>query len=153
MAQPPALSPQGYELQFATNHLGHACILSHFLPLLLSTAKLPSADVRVVTLTSLGYAFHPKSGVDFGALDSRSTFSGPLCDAGGGWLRYGQSKLANILYASALARRHPEILSVSVHPGVVKTPLVDTQGVANRVLIYVSQWVRGNRVLSVEEGS
>ena len=37
--------------------------------------------------------------------------------------RYGQSKAANILFASELARRYPGITSVSCHPGIIKTEL------------------------------
>ncbi|KAK9351817.1 hypothetical protein V1523DRAFT_441596 [Lipomyces doorenjongii] len=36
----------------------------------------------------------------------------------GQWLRYGQCKLANILYACELARRYPNITTVSVHPSL-----------------------------------
>lgn len=51
-----------------------------------------------------------------------------LANAGGvgTWGRYGQSKLANILYTKALAKRYPELMCVSVHPGAVQTNL--TQG-------------------------
>ena len=42
--------------------------------------------------------------------------------------RYGQSKLGNILLANELARRHPQIMSNSVHPGVIKTELVRGMG-------------------------
>jgi len=39
------------------------------------------------------------------------------------WTRYGQSKLANMLYARELAKRYPSIKTVSVHPGYIKTDL------------------------------
>lgn len=71
----------------------------------------------------------------------------------GTWLRYGHSKLANILYASEFARRYPSITSVSIHPGVVKTPLVHSQRWYNRWLIYVSQWVIGVKVLEPDQGA
>ncbi|KAF2008393.1 short-chain dehydrogenase/ reductase-like protein [Aaosphaeria arxii CBS 175.79] len=140
MAQPFTLSKDGYEIQFATNHLGHAMLLKHLLPTLLKTAKLPNGDVRVVSLTSLGFRYHPSAGIDFERLESGSSLS---YMGTGGWLRYGQSKLANILYASELARRYPQITSVSVHPGVVKTPLVNTQTWYNRMLIHASQFING----------
>jgi NAD(P)-dependent dehydrogenase (short-subunit alcohol dehydrogenase family) len=146
------LSPDGYEIHFATNHLGHAAVLHHLLPTLLATTRLPGADVRVISLTSLAFEFHPKEGIAFEELDRGSTFRRSLPGLGG-WTRYGQSKLANILYASALAKRHPEILSVSLHPGVVETPIVETMGLVNRTLLYVAQWMQGNKVLTPEEGS
>lgn len=37
--------------------------------------------------------------------------------------RYGQSKLANVLFAKELAKQYPRITAVSVHPGVVNTEL------------------------------
>ena len=41
------------------------------------------------------------------------------------WTRYGQSKLANILFTTELARRYPKITSVTIHPGGVATSLLD----------------------------
>lgn len=41
-------------------------------------------------------------------------------------MKYGQSKLANILYTRELARRYPEITAVAIHPGTVKTGLTET---------------------------
>ena len=38
-------------------------------------------------------------------------------------IRYGQSKLANVLFAKELARRYPQLKAVSVHPGIVNTEL------------------------------
>lgn len=55
----------------------------------------------------------------------------------GTWARYGQSKLANILYATELARRYPSITAVSVHPGVVSTELVSKLGLVNKALVYL----------------
>jgi NAD(P)-dependent dehydrogenase (short-subunit alcohol dehydrogenase family) len=45
----------------------------------------------------------------------------------GAWSRYGQSKLSNILFSKALAKRYPQITSVSVHPGVILTDLYNAQ--------------------------
>jgi len=41
------------------------------------------------------------------------------------WTRYGQSKLANILFTTELARRYPDITSVAIHPGGVATNLIN----------------------------
>jgi len=112
MAKPPQLSKDGYEIQFATNHLGHALLIKHLLPIMLGTVEKPGADVRIVLLTSTGWRGHPKGGINFAGLKTTQDFG-----AFGPWIRYGQSKLANIVYAAELARRYPSIISISVHPG------------------------------------
>jgi len=83
MASPPALSKDGYEIQFATNHLGHAMLIQELLPLMLTTAKSPSSDVRIVCLTSDGWKGHPANGVSFSTI--KTTQDGAF----GGWIRYG----------------------------------------------------------------
>jgi NAD(P)-dependent dehydrogenase (short-subunit alcohol dehydrogenase family) len=118
MGMPPALTKEGYELHFGTNHMGSALLTKLLLPLLLSTAQDPGADVRIVNLTSMGHTNAPKGGIAF------ETVKTELSDRHS-FVRYGQSKLANILHARELARRYPSILSVSVHPGRVATQLLD----------------------------
>ncbi|EON66411.1 hypothetical protein W97_05508 [Coniosporium apollinis CBS 100218] len=114
MAAPFALTPQGHEIQFATNHVGHFLLTALLLPTLQRTAEQPGADVRVVNVSSAGHAMAPSSGIvwDQASLEGWST-----------WRRYGQSKLANILFTRELARRYPQITSVAVHPGVILTEL------------------------------
>jgi NAD(P)-dependent dehydrogenase (short-subunit alcohol dehydrogenase family) len=145
MATPPSVTTDGYEVQFGTNHLGHALLIKKLLPLLLRTNTRPETDVRVVILTSTGFIAHPTGGITFDTLKSPQDFG-----AGGPWVRYGQSKLANILYARELARRHPEITSLSIHPGVVKTNLVNGLGGANKFMVKLTN-PRG--LLEPEEGA
>jgi NAD(P)-dependent dehydrogenase (short-subunit alcohol dehydrogenase family) len=133
MAVPRGVTQDGYEVQFGTNHLGHALLVKTLLPTLRRTAAAPGADVRVVTLTSLGFRLHPKGGIHFDTLRSEQD-----AGFGGPWARYGQSKLANLLYARELARRVPELTSLAVHPGVVDTGLVGGLGCWNRLLIRVT---------------
>jgi NAD(P)-dependent dehydrogenase (short-subunit alcohol dehydrogenase family) len=83
MAVPPALSEDGFEIQFATNHLAHSMVVHQLLPVLLRTAERPGADVRVITLTSLGYQLHPKAGVLYDKLRT------PIDGLFGSWVRYG----------------------------------------------------------------
>jgi NAD(P)-dependent dehydrogenase (short-subunit alcohol dehydrogenase family) len=71
----------------------------------------------------------------------------------GGWLRYGHSKLANILYSSELARRYPQITSISIHPGVVMTDLYYTQAWYNRWFIDFGCWVQGVKYMEPHQGS
>lgn len=149
MAQPASLSKDGYEIQFATNHLGHAMLIHELLPVLLATAKKPGSDVRILNLTSLGYAFHPPSGISFAELSAHKPMTRLLM---GGWVRYGHAKLANILYASELARRYPQITSVSIHPGTVYTDLCIGQPWYNRWFIYGACYLQGIKLISPDQG-
>ncbi|KAK4184667.1 hypothetical protein QBC35DRAFT_525400 [Podospora australis] len=148
MAIPAAVSKDGYEIQFATNHLGQAFLLRKSLPLLLSTAESsPSSDVRVLILTSVAADFTPSDGITFSALKSEQRSK-----LGGRWMRYGQSKLANLLYAKEIAKRFgPKgIKAVAVHPGVVETGLVTKMGLGDKLLIYLPNV---GRMLTPEQGA
>lgn len=151
VAKPPSLSTDGYEIQFATNHLGHAMLTKQLLPHLLAAAEQPGSDVRVVVLSSDGYESHRmiKGGISFQELDRSGTMSRMIL---GGWIRYGQSKLANILFASELARRYPNITSVAVHPGVVMTPMNAEMDTWNKTFVTVSTWLGGIPKLQPEQG-
>ena len=63
-----------------------------------------------------------------------------------------QSKLANIVYAAELARRYPSITSVSVHPGVVKTDLVNRLGYLHKAIVYGLNALMGIRLMTEERG-
>ncbi|KAM7219680.1 hypothetical protein V8F06_004893 [Rhypophila decipiens] len=119
MMTPAGVTKDGFEIQFGTNHIGHA-LLTHLLtPLLAQTAQRHvDADVRIVVLTSDAHAFAPAAGIVFDTLksDQNDTYSAT---------KYGQSKLANILFAREVALRFKDkgIKCVSVHPGRVNTNL------------------------------
>jgi len=72
--------------------------------------------VRIINLSSGGERFAPKGGLVLedvkGSMESYVSFT-----------RYGQSKLANILFTKELAKRYPDIKSVAIHPGAVNTDL------------------------------
>ncbi|KAF2230113.1 NAD(P)-binding protein [Viridothelium virens] len=148
MAVPPELSKDGYEIQFAANHLGHALLMKLLLPTLLKTAAEPDGDVRVISLSSTGAWFPPKAGIQFDALRTPQELG-----IGGRSLRYGQSKLANILYAGELAGRYPQLTSLSIHPEIIQTQLVDTQPRMTQMLIKVSAAVQQHGMLPPEEGA
>jgi len=116
MAVPAATTEDGYEIQFGTHHMGHALLTKLLLPKLQATAKEPGADVRIVTLSSQRHLWTVETGIAFEDLrsDMQSTPT---------FTRYGQSKLANILYSNGLARRFPDIRCISLHPGTVNTGL------------------------------
>ncbi|KAL9084253.1 MAG: hypothetical protein Q9165_008164 [Trypethelium subeluteriae] len=121
MAVPPATTVDGYEIQFGTNHMGHAFLTKLLLPLLLKTAEQPQpgSDVRIVTLTSHSHTRAPAVGIDFSRLRSADSELSPLT-------KYGVSKLANILHVKQLAKRYPTIKTVAIHPGMVNTNLSTT---------------------------
>lgn len=120
MANQAATTAQGYEIQFGTNHVGHFLLTKLLLPTLEKTAQIPDTDVRIISVSSMGHALAPWSGIVFSEL--RTNMSS--------WFtmrRYGQSKLANILFAKELAsqliKKQSKILAVAVHPGIVRTDL------------------------------
>jgi NAD(P)-dependent dehydrogenase (short-subunit alcohol dehydrogenase family) len=122
MAQPPGLTKEGYEVQFGVNHMGHFLFTKQLLPILQKTAAQPGADVRIINITSNGHMMAPRSA---GFIpDSVKTDMAEYST----WTRYGQSKLANILFTNQLVKRYPAITSVAIHPGGVKTNLADEFG-------------------------
>jgi NAD(P)-dependent dehydrogenase (short-subunit alcohol dehydrogenase family) len=118
MAVPHDVTKDGYEIQFETNHLGHALLVRRLLGLLQKTATIPEADVRIVNVSSAGHFMAPGKGIIF---DKLKTSMKGIHE----YAIYGQSKLANILHAKELARRYPNITSVAIHPGRVNTGLLD----------------------------
>lgn len=144
MAVPPALTADGYEIQFGTNHLGHALLIKHLLPMMLRTAK-DYGDARIVCLTSTGFNVAPKAGIIF--KDLRTTMD---MGVGSTWTRYGQSKLANLLYGAQLAERNPDLSVAVVHPGVIHTDLVNGLGFANKILVRLTNI---GKMKSPEEGA
>ncbi|KAJ0164632.1 putative oxidoreductase [Colletotrichum tanaceti] len=120
MMTPEGLTADGYEVQFGTNHMGHALLTRLLLPTLSRTAAAAAEnpDVRVVFLSSAAESWAPAEAYRFERL--KTTMAETATRE-----RYGISKVANIHYAAALAERHPEVKVVSVHPGIVATNLGD----------------------------
>jgi NAD(P)-dependent dehydrogenase (short-subunit alcohol dehydrogenase family) len=69
MAIPPGISKDGYEIQFAINHLAHALLIKLCLPALQKAAD-KKGDARIVSVTSLGFKSAPKAGIVFKDLKS-----------------------------------------------------------------------------------
>lgn len=111
---PHDITKDGYELQFGVMYFGHVLLTRLLMPLLLTTTKLPGADVRIVAMSSIGHkAFAPKTGIQFKELKT------PMKDFGAHTL-YGHANLAKCLLIHELAERYPAIISSSLHPGTVK---------------------------------
>jgi NAD(P)-dependent dehydrogenase (short-subunit alcohol dehydrogenase family) len=145
MAKPAGVSKDGYEIHFATNQLGHSLLIRKLLPLMEKTAALPDADARIIMVTSVAWKATPPGGIQFDKLRTEQDLAmlGP-------WLRYGQSKLANLLYARELAARYPNILSFAIHPGVVKTSLVTDLTWSQKMLVYLPNI---GQMLTPEQGT
>jgi NAD(P)-dependent dehydrogenase (short-subunit alcohol dehydrogenase family) len=111
MAAPYRRTVDGFELQFGTNHLGHFALTGLLLPLL---HDRPNA--RVVTVSSNN---HKGGRMQFDDLQGERHYSR--------WGAYGQSKLANLLFAFELDRRLKasgwKVISVAAHPGYSATNL------------------------------
>ena len=105
----------GHELQFGTNHLGHFALTGRLLP-----ALLAAPDSRVVTVSSIA---HHQGRAD--------VVEGNPADRYRPTPAYGNSKLANLLFAFELQRRASlagvALTSTAAHPGVASTGLVTSE--------------------------
>jgi NAD(P)-dependent dehydrogenase (short-subunit alcohol dehydrogenase family) len=110
MASPETRTPEGWELQFATNHLGHFA-----LALALREALAADGAGRIVSVSS---AAHRRSPVVFEDIHFERRPYDP-------WLAYGQSKTANVLFAVEAARRWADdgITANALMPGGIVTNL------------------------------
>lgn len=102
---------RGYEIQFATNHLGHFQLTAR-----LWSALKKSGNARVIAYSSIG---HNVAGMDF----SDPNFLKRPYDK---WVGYGQSKTATSLFAVELDKRAKPhgVRAFAVHPGAVLTDLL-----------------------------
>jgi WW domain-containing oxidoreductase len=112
MALPTLELVHGYERQFFTNHIGHFLLVTGLLGVLADKA-------RVVMLSSAAHTMAPKAGIEFDNLAGQRSYAP--------WAAYGQSKLANLLFAKHLAKRLANegsaVTANSVHPGVIMSGL------------------------------
>jgi len=111
MAMPLTRDARGYEMQFATNHLGHFQLTARLWP-----ALKRAHGARVVSVSSRGHRF---AGVDFDDPNFERREYDP-------WIAYGQSKTANVLFALGVDRRGEAegIRAFALHPGAIITDLV-----------------------------
>lgn len=147
MCTPPGTTAEGYELQFGTNHVGHALLTKLLLPKLKQTAtKHPDVDVRIVNVSSGALRFAPYDVYPLAEL------KGELGNINT-WTRYGISKLANVHFTQELAKHNPDIKCVSIHPGFVNTNL--TSGFTNSRpwLVQPAKWLAWFMGKSVENGA
>ena len=110
MAEPLNRTPEGWEHQFATNHLGH-----FGLALGLYDALAAAGDARIVSVSS---SAHLRSDIHFDDIH----FEHRPYEA---WAAYGQSKTANVLFAVEAAKRWASdgIIANALMPGGIRTAL------------------------------
>lgn len=105
------VTPDGFEVQFATNYLGHFALTGRLLPLLRA-----AEGARVVTMSSLAARI---GRVDFANLQGERSYNP--------WRAYGLSKLADLMFAREFDRRSRAagwgVMAVAAHPGIVRTNL------------------------------
>jgi NAD(P)-dependent dehydrogenase (short-subunit alcohol dehydrogenase family) len=139
------LSPEGIEMQFATNHIGHYLFTNLIVSKLISASQSsPKGSTRIVNVSSIGTRYSP---IRFSDINLTKYLPGDLpdnekpnveeikkighslssSDPYTPIVAYGQSKTANILYTIALNRRLLDkhgILSLALHPGAIMTELM-----------------------------
>lgn len=130
MAPEQLVLHHGLESQFAINHMGHFVLAHHLLEQVRRAHRgrivLVSSDAHKVFVRS-------RAGIEYDWLDG-SSGNRP-------WRFYGQSKLANVLHAKALAVRLEASggTANALHPGVIKTGLGRESGFANSVAYFLSK--------------
>jgi NAD(P)-dependent dehydrogenase (short-subunit alcohol dehydrogenase family) len=111
MAPPRRETADGFELQLGTNLLGHFALTARLIDLMQDRG-----DARVVTLSSNA---HKMGRINFDDLQSERRYTR--------WGAYGQSKLADLMFALELDRRlragDSTVKSVAAHPGYAATNL------------------------------
>lgn len=126
MALPELHQACGYELQFFTNHIGHFMLVTGLLPRLAEKG-------RVVIVSSDAHRGAPKEGIQFDNLSGEKGYVA--------WKAYGQSKLANLLFAKELARKFSGTgkTANALHPGVIKTNLARSMSPIARVALGIAE--------------
>ncbi|MGJ8528737.1 oxidoreductase [Maritalea sp.] len=111
MVPPPSLTKEQFEIQFGVNFVAHFALTGHLFPLLNATQ-----GARVVTMSSIA---HRGASIDFDNLGLEKPYDP--------WREYGQSKLADLMFALEFDRRlrahGSDMLSLGAHPGVSRTEL------------------------------
>lgn len=128
MACPETRVGPGWELQFATNHIGHFVLTNELTPLLKK-----ANGARVVCLSSTGHKLSP---IRWGDIHfTKEPYNK--------WVAYGQSKTANSLFAVELDARMKAdgVRAFAVHPGGINTPL---QRHLQREEMVAMGWIKEN---------
>jgi NAD(P)-dependent dehydrogenase (short-subunit alcohol dehydrogenase family) len=134
MATPLSFTSDGFETQIGTNHLGHFLLTQLLLPRLRE-----SAPARVVVVASRAHRRGSRESL-LATLDGDRRYERRRYQP---FVAYGDSKLANILFARALAGRltGTGVAVFSLHPGVIPTSLSKHLGMVGRIYQVVGRLV------------
>ncbi|KAJ9657275.1 hypothetical protein H2198_004398 [Neophaeococcomyces mojaviensis] len=135
------LSPEGIEMQFATNHIGHFLFTNLIMPKILAASKTSNpGETRIINLSSRAVLYGPVRFLDWNFTKKESELPAsehmsqairdlweenedkPYVPQAG----YGQSKTANVLFSKYLTNKlfaKNGIVSIAVHPGGIMTNL------------------------------
>ncbi|XP_062147314.1 short-chain dehydrogenase TIC 32 B, chloroplastic [Alnus glutinosa] len=130
-----AISEDGIEISFATNHLGHFLLTKLLLNRMIETARNTSIQGRIVNVSSGIHGWFSGDTIRYLGLITRNKSHYDPTRA------YALSKLANVLHAKELARRLKEMeanVTVNcVHPGIVRTRLTrEREGLATDLAFF-----------------
>ncbi|EDN02534.1 predicted protein [Histoplasma mississippiense (nom. inval.)] len=133
------LSENGFEMHLATNHIGHFLLTNLLMDKIRRAAAQRPGHTRIVSVTSLGYQFSPFRFKDYNfdghpvAADEVGVepwlqgygYSSEPYKSYDSMIAYGQSKTANLLFTTYLAKHLASegITSLTLHPGVIDTEL------------------------------
>merc|ERR1719367_259462 len=133
MACPKMKTKDGFEMQFGTNHLGHFLLTELLMPLL-HTSSASGFTPRIIIVSSIQ---HEKGYINWADVQFEKD-----PEKYKGFTAYNQSKLANVMHAKALARKHKtEGIKVYVlHPGVIGTDIVRNMQENMKVLNTLYSW-------------
>lgn len=111
MMPPLGRTADGFEIQFGTNHLGHFALAGRLLEKIRASGR-----ARIISVSSIGHFY---GRINFEDLNSEQRYNATLA--------YGQSKLANLLFAREFHRRLEyagiTATSAAAHPGSTRTNL------------------------------
>ncbi|SCV05825.1 LANO_0H16006g1_1 [Lachancea nothofagi CBS 11611] len=106
MALPFSVTEDGFEIQLQTNYIAHFLLAMQLLP------SIKRCRGRVISVSSIGHNLE----LSYFSLAQSFNYKPNIIFT---WMRYAMAKTASIQFAKMLAIKHPTVLCMSVHPGLV----------------------------------
>ena len=106
MALPYSVTEDGFEIQLQTNYIAHFLLTMRLLP------SVKRCRGRIITVSSIGHNLE----FSYFSLAQSFNYKPNMLFT---WMRYAMAKTASIQFAKMLAIKHPDVLCMSVHPGLV----------------------------------